>query len=131
MSRHHRRPSTTITHSASGRILGAATATTGLALLIRPHAVARFFSSHDRTPPNGIVQILGARQVLQGVTQIISPTPTLALLGASVDVLHLTSMLVAAAVWPAYRRPALSSAVITAVFSGAGLELVRRRRARR
>ncbi len=97
----------------AARSWGAALAVLGAAMLVRPAAVAGVVSGGASTPPAGVVRVLGARQLVQGVAVVILPDSHLLLTGGSVvDALHAGSMLAAARWWPRYRRPALASAAV-------------------
>jgi len=105
---------TTMTRTVAARGWGAGTAVLGAAMLIRPRAVAGLVSSGASSPSPVIVQVLGARQLLQGVAVMARPGRRLLLTGSVVDVLHAGSMLAAARWWPRYRQPALTSAAMAA-----------------
>ena len=72
-----------------------------------------------------MIRILGGRQLLQGTAVLIRPTALLVIGGLAVDVLHATTMLAAAAIWPGYRRAALASAAIAGT-SAVGAVLILR-----
>ncbi len=116
--------SSTISKAGSIRVLAGASAVAGLGLLVQPHRAAGWFSTTGAVPADVVVRVLGARQLVQGVVQFARPDPELVLAGAVVDVLHLISMVAAAAIWPPYRRPALASAAVAGVFAGAGAVIV-------
>jgi hypothetical protein len=105
---------------AAARLLGGVTAITGAALLIWPRAIASRFSGGHRPPRNLIVRVLGGRQALQGAAQIVYPAPDLVLAGIAVDAVHAASMIAAAAMWPPYRRAALTSAAIAGLSAATG-----------
>jgi hypothetical protein len=94
--------------AASGLLLG-----WGAALLVRPEATARAVSG-EPVPPTPVVRILGARRLGQQALLLVRPSRTIALAATATDVLHALSMLAAAAIWPEYRRPALTSAGVAA-----------------
>ena len=106
---------------------GAGTAVLGAAMLIRPKAVAGLVSSGASSPNPVIVQVLGARQLLQGAA-VLARTGRRWLLagGAVVDALHAASMLGAAQWWPRYRQPALTSAAVAAGSAVVGALISRR-----
>lgn len=110
----------TATGRAAGRLLGAGTAVMGCAFLVWPHALADRLSGGRSTPDNTIVRVLGGRQLLQGAVQVIRPAPDVVWGGIAVDLIHTASMLVLSALWPKYRRAALSSAAIATVSAAAG-----------
>jgi len=102
------------------RIWGATTAAVGAAALLRPHAVAEAVSGAGSAPDAPVVRLLGGRQFMQGAAVLIRPAPALIIAALTVDVLHATSMVAAALIWPAYRRAALTSAAVAAASAGAG-----------
>lgn len=102
------------------RVLGGATSAMGAAFLLWPHALATGISGSRSIPGNAIVRVLGGRQLLQGAAQLAHPHPDTVLAGIAVDVIHTASMLVLSALWPAYRRSALSSAAIATLSAAAG-----------
>ena len=89
-----------------------ATAGLGLALLARPDALAGMVTRGKHGPVSAVVRVLGGRQLLQGTAITYAPTPLLIVAGTAADGLHAASMLVAAAIWPRYRKAALTSAAI-------------------
>lgn len=103
-----------MTRTVAARGWGAGTAVLGAAMLIGPRVVAGLVSSGASSPSPVIVQVLGARQLLQGVAVMARPGRRLLLGGSVVDVLHAGSMLAAARWWPRYRQPALTSAAVAA-----------------
>ena len=107
------------------RIWAAATAAAGAATLLRPHTVARLVSGSAPAPDTAVVRILGGRQLLQGTVLLIRPTSLLVIGGLAVDVLHATSMLAAAVIWPGYRRAALASAAVAGTSAVAGALILR------
>ena len=70
------------------------------------------------TPPTWIMRLLGLRMLVQGILQLTRARRTTFAVCAAVDLTHAATMLVAAQVWPRYRRAALLSA------AGAGLSAV-------
>lgn len=104
----------------AARMLGCTTAAVGGALMIWPHELAARFSRGTRTPGNGIVRVLGARQLAQGAAQVALPNPEVLIVGIVVDLLHASSMLALSVFWTAYRRPALSSAAVATASAVAG-----------
>jgi hypothetical protein len=96
------------------------TTAAGALTVFRPQAVARLVSGTGFTPDTLVVRILGGRQLLQGTAVLIRPTPALVLGAAVVDVLHATSMIAAALIWPRYRRAALGSAAVAGASAAAG-----------
>lgn len=74
-----------------------------------PAVLRRVMGEHD-LPPLWIMRVLGVRLAVQAVTEVVSPRPPTLRVNALVDVTHAASMIVAAKVWPRYRRAALVSA---------------------
>ena len=97
---------------AAARVWGAATAAVGAAALLRPRTVAEAVSGGGSAPDPAVVRVLGGRQLLQGTAVLIRPAPLFVIGGVAVDVLHATSMVAAAVIWPGYRRAALTSAAV-------------------
>src|SRR3954451_12241429 len=85
----------------------------GAALLARPVPVAAT-AAGTPVPPAWLVRVLGGRQVLQQLLGLAVPTPAVTRAAAGVDIVHGSSMLAAAVVWPRYRRPTLVSAAAAA-----------------
>ena len=110
------------------RIWAAATATAGALIMLRPQAVSRLVSGTGSTPDAAVVRVLGGRQLLQGAAVLIRPAPALIIGALAVDVLHATSMVAAALIWPGYRRAALTSAAVAAASAVAGALVLRGRR---
>ena len=81
-------------------------------MLARPDAVAAAVAGPDTPPPEVVVRVLGARRVVQHLAVALVASRGLALLGAGVDAVHAASMVGAAALWPQYRRAALTSAAV-------------------
>lgn len=81
-----------------------------------PASAARWSAGDGAAPPAWIVRVLGARMAAQAalVRWIAGhrpgDRPRALRAGAVVDGLHGASMVAAAAVWPRYRRSALTSA---------------------
>lgn len=110
-----------MTRPGAARLWGAVTAVLGAAALLRPKSVAGLVSSGSSAPNPVIVQVLGGRQLLQGVAVLVRPDRRLMVTGGSiVDVLHAGSMIAAARWWPRYRRPALASAAVAGISAAAG-----------
>ena len=108
------------------RIWAAATATAGAVALLRPHTVAGLVSGRAPAPDATVVRVLGGRQLLQGTAVLIRPTPLLVIGCLAVDVLHATSMVAAAVIWPGYRRAALASAAVAGTSAVTGALILRR-----
>lgn len=75
-------------------------------------------------PPHGLVtitRVLGARTALQNLVVLAAPSRPLVLAGAAVDATHALSMLIAARLWPEYRRAALASGALAATAAVAAL----------
>jgi|1186.fasta_scaffold873486_1 hypothetical protein len=82
----------------------------GAALALAPAATVRAVCGDAPVPPSPVVWVLGARQVAQSLALLTAPSRPLVLGAAAVDAVHAASMLAASAVWPQYRRAALTSA---------------------
>jgi len=105
------------------RSLGFTQIAVGAAMLVAPRFVAGL--SRGPVPPTLIVGGLGAREIGQGLLTATRAGRTAIALGAAVDVSHLASMVVLAAVRPRWRRTASASGAVAAVSAGAGLALAR------
>jgi hypothetical protein len=91
------KPSATSDLSA-GRMLALGRAVQATIVLVRPPSEAR-----------AIARVLAVRELGQAALTWAGPTPTALRLGAGVDVLHASSMVLAAWLWPRQRRSALIS----------------------
>ena len=100
-------------------------------MVARPQAVARLVSGTGSTPDAAVVRILGGRQLLQGAVVVIRPSPLLVIGSVAVDALHAASMVAAAAIWPGYRRAALTSAAVAGTSALTGALILRSGRAPR
>ncbi|ACV80000.1 hypothetical protein [Nakamurella multipartita] len=109
----------------AARTWATVTAAAGAVTVFRPQAVARLVSGTGPTPDTPVVRILGGRQLLQGTAVMIRPTQALVTGAAVVDVLHATSMIAAALIWPRYRRAALGSAAVAGASAAAGALVLR------
>lgn len=109
------------------RVLGGVTAVVGAAFLVQPGRLTRALTRSDHVPADTLIRVLGGRQLVQGVLQIAYPAEQPVAGGIAVDGLHLLSMLVAAVIWPGYRRAALASAALAAISAGAGAGILRSR----
>jgi hypothetical protein len=105
---------------AGASVWGAATAAVGATALLGAQRVAKAVSGGSGVPDAAVVRMLGGRQLLQGAAVLIRPAPALVIGALAVDVLHATSMVAAALIWPGYRRAALTSAAVAAASAGAG-----------
>ncbi len=94
-------------------------------LLARPARVVRLVCGPDDSPPIWITRLLGARVLAQAAAELARPSRSLLRLGAAVDATHAASMFAAAAVLPAYRRPALASAAAATAAAVAGAAVAR------
>lgn len=106
-------------------MLAAAHLTQAAALLGSPSAVARAVAGNGGIAPSWLVQVLGARTLVQGAAEAVRPTQGVRRVGIVVDVTHAASMLLAARIWPQYRRAALASAGAAASSAAAGALLTR------
>jgi len=107
------------------RIWGAATAVVGATAMLRAHHMAGAVSGGGTVPDAAVVRFLGGRQLLQGTAVLIRPEPPLMIGALAVEVLHATSMVTAAVIWPGYRRAALTSAAVAAASAVAGALILR------
>lgn len=87
----------------------------GGALLLRPESTARAVCGPGSVPPGAVVWLLGARCLAQQALLALVPSRRVAVASLGTDVLHALSMLVAARLWPQYRRAAVTSAGVAAV----------------
>jgi type IV secretory pathway TrbL component len=113
-----------------GQALGVSQAAAGALLIGDAARVASAVStSRQSMPPLWVVRLLGVRLLVQGTTGAVWPGPELSGAGAAVDATHAASMMLAAAVVPRYRRPALISAAVAFTSSGlsAGIAAFARR----
>lgn len=83
-------------------------------LLAQPASMVRSAVGDQDVPPPWIMRLLGARMLVQAAADVVSPRPTTLRVSAFVDVTHAASMVIAAKVWPRYRRAALASAISAA-----------------
>ena len=98
----------------------------GAALLARPRDVVRALCGGSAEPPEAVLRVLGARQIVQEVVLLAKPSPAVLTGAAATDAIHAASMVGAALVWPQYRRPALTSGAIAAGSAAAALSRARR-----
>ena len=82
----------------------------GTVLLLRPGTLIDLTGASADRPTRRVLQVLGARQLLQALVIGLRPSPKRLAVGASIDVLHASSMVLAAAVLPGHRRLAALSA---------------------
>ena len=104
------------------RRLGAGRLALGLAALVGPRSVVVALTPYGAAVPDQrIVRVLGLRQVVQGAAGLARPTPSVALLGAVVDLLHALSLVPVIALSPRFRASASVSAGLatTAALAGA------------
>jgi hypothetical protein len=72
-----------------------------------------------------VARVLAGRELAQAVLTLAGPTPAALEAGAALDVLHASSMLVAAWRWPRRRRLALLSFALAGGWAAAGFLLAR------
>jgi hypothetical protein len=115
------------TPAAAGRqsLLPATRASYGAALVVAPSALiylttGRFPGRHARR----VAQLLGARHLIQAGVSVLAPVPGVLAVGAGIDSVHATSMLVLAAADRRTRRVALADALAEALFAAVGLRSV-------
>ncbi len=94
----------------------------GTALLLAPDAVLRRVG-HGPVDPRTrrLTQVLGGRELLQGLIACRHRSRGSILTGAAVDATHVATMLALAIRHPAYRRQAAASALTAATFAIAGV----------
>lgn len=94
----------------------------GTALLLAPDAVLCSLG-HGRIDPRArrVTQVLGGRELLQGLIACRHRSRSSILSGAAVDATHAATMLALAIRRPACRRQAAASALTAATFATAGL----------
>lgn len=90
----------------------------GAALLAAPTRTVHSVTGTDPVPPEPILRVLGARRVVQHLLVASTSSRTVAWASVGTDVLHASSMIAAARIWPEYRRAELTSAGIAAVAAG-------------
>lgn len=91
---------------------GVGRAVAGTLLLLRARRVVR--SVHGGSPPRGAValaRLLGAREAAEGVLLAVRPDRPVARVAATVDTLHLVTMLLVARRGGPFRRLAAAGAV--------------------
>ena len=94
----------------------------GNALLLAPDAVLRSVD-HGHVDPRmrRVTQVLGGRELVQGLLASRHRSPGSILTGAAVDATHAATMLAIAIRHPADRRKAAASALTAATFAIAGV----------
>ncbi len=100
----------------------------GIALLLAPDAVLRSVG-YRRTDPRArrVTQVLGGRELLQGLIASQHLSRSSILSGAAVDATHAVTMLALAIRHPTYRRPAAASSLAAASVAIAGLRTGRQK----
>ncbi|HEY7859704.1 MAG TPA: hypothetical protein VIC82_14505 [Candidatus Nanopelagicales bacterium] len=100
----------------------------GVVMLLRPGAVLTAVTGRDSIgqAESFVVQVLGAREVLQGSVTALFPRRSLLRWGVAVDATHAASMAGLAAVKPNRKVPALTSAAIATVELVVGARLARK-----
>lgn len=96
-------------------------------LLAQPPTILHGIAGNQDVPPAWTVRVLGVRTLIQGAAEASRPSRGVLRLGVAVDLAHAASMLVAAFVWPRYRRAALASAAGASASAIAGTLLLRQR----
>lgn len=94
----------------------------GVALVMAPGSV--IYLATGRLPGRRgrrVAQLLGARHLVQAAATAFAPLPDVFALGAAVDAVHATSMLMLATAARSARRTALTDALAGALFAAAGL----------
>jgi hypothetical protein len=113
--------------SAGTSTLGAGLCGIGAALAVRPEQIARRLSGAGPAPPRVLTTVLGGRLMAQGLLTWTRPTRGALLVSCSAELAHLASMVLAADLYPGYRRPAIASAGLAAVTAGLTAALAVRR----
>jgi hypothetical protein len=93
------------------RLIGAGSVMLGVTLLATPGRVRDYAADNDALHTSW-VRLLGARYLVQGMTQLRWPRPEVLQGAAAVDGLHALSMVALAAAAPPYRRSASLSASV-------------------
>lgn len=110
----------------SARLIAAARAGYGVALLCSPGPLTRAAAGHATGPgPRTTARVLGVRQLLQAAGTGSDPSPRSLGLGAAVDAAHAASMAVLALADRRWRRAALLDALAATTFAAAGLRAAR------
>ena len=113
--------------SQATRVFGVVVAVSGAASIVAARPLSRRLASTVSARPDPrIVLMLGVRQVAQGALVAAAPDPVIARIGAATDLLHAATMVAAALVWPAYRRPAAVSGALAVASAAAGLRVAAR-----
>jgi hypothetical protein len=107
------------------RALAAAHGAQAAVLLAAPSAVLGTVVGDRGVPPSWIVRVLGGRTLAQATLEAAHPTRDVVRLGIAVDLAHAVTMLLAARIWPRYRRAALASAGTAASSAAVGALLVK------
>jgi hypothetical protein len=106
----------------AARALGVVELVSGIALTVRPAAIARAVTRTGGTvPATWLVRVLGARSLLQGAVTLARPTRDVLAAGSAIDALHAASMLPVVVGLPRHRRAAAASAAVAASTATAGL----------
>ncbi len=95
----------------------------GTILVLAPDEVLRCAGDGPIDPRvRRVTQVLGGRELVQGLIAARRRSRGSILSGAAVDATHAATMLALAIRRPAYRRPAAASALTSASFAIAGLK---------
>lgn len=108
------------------RLIAAAGAATGAALLARPQQVVDAVAPAFPRERLWLVRALGGRLLAQHGTVLVSASPRLVRLGSAVDLLHAASMVPLVAS-PRYGRAARISGGLAAAYAAVALGLAPRR----
>jgi hypothetical protein len=100
--------------TGSARLIGCVDFILGAIMVVRPDRIAGATAS-SAVPPIAVVRVLGSRYLVQGLTELARPGPTVLALSSGVDGLHALSMFALAAARPEYRRPAMTSGTVATV----------------
>lgn len=110
---------------AAARAWAAGTMAVGAALMSGP-ARTGYWASPGHPPPTGVVRILGARQLIQGIVVAVRPSQGIVVTGALVDLTHAASMIVIASLRRDDRRAALLSAALAGASAAVGVAVAQR-----
>jgi hypothetical protein len=100
--------------TGAARLVACVDVMLGTLMVVRPDRIARATAS-SAVPPVAVVRVLGSRYLVQGLTELVRPGPTVLALSSGVDGLHALSMFALAAARADYRRPAMSSGTVATV----------------
>lgn len=115
-----------MTPTRTARVIGALTAARGAAMVASPSRLLHAVNPDGTDSHPRVVQVLGARSLLQGVTLLARPTRGVLLAAGATDLLHASTMFALAAARQDQRRAALTSAILATSSGLLGLRTARR-----